>query len=781
MLKIVIKMRSYKKLINQDLLQLALIISLLKVDPDSYLGLNQGYGYDSGGGVMLGEEPVSYPSPVYPLKDPSQLIQRYQEDILHDLNTLGSFNRFSLYGDVPVQLSAYLVDTDQPCADSGHHTDSDSGISDTERDPGSPCSRTSAQSPVPEDHFGRTQVPDDRFGRSQEGGYGQASAPDNDNAKMDQEEDGSDEGMLDLALDLEEGMFDDDGMMVEYGPQIPQELIQAGIPEIDDHGAIQFELMHMEEQLANLDYNIEDLDEEFIKMDEEIALTFSQDDLVEEEFDMFASPPHPFEAVAGPRPLVAPHPFDVWEQEASSAIPDLLQLENILAEPLFNDQEGTLDLDTLGNLEDLDTMEDLDEFDLDLLESEATENEILRNDVMFSRARDSGDLDDVTRSLELEALPQVFSPETFIRGKSAEEEEEDLVTSLDDSMDQEDTHEVEKTKKEGQVVKEVKEEEEDDEVEVIDQEDLIAQVMKASGILESDIKEEEEEEDDEVLVLQSERTKKIKAEDVKVEDEDEELLQEELLDVVSAEQFEVQMSGGACAQVDLDSLYNRPGKGILSFQPLFNWDAFHHDHGSYAASKLEPADIKLEPEDEEVSELGGRRRNVSESSYSSFSSGYHSSEDSRSTRDEKLAAKVGLPYSVQELVQCPVDRFNEILTNPNLTKQQIKICKDIRRRGKNKVAAQNCRKRKQETIEDLQVQVEAVRRRRAALLREREQLEQERQRWSSKLLNLEQLVVRGMGKNIAEFTLKVLDDHVELIARVGGGEGGRGRGGRSRH
>ena len=36
----------------------------------------------------------------------------------------------------------------------------------------------------------------------------------------------------------------------------------------------------MEEQLANLDYNIEDLDEEFIKMDEEIALTFSQVNLL---------------------------------------------------------------------------------------------------------------------------------------------------------------------------------------------------------------------------------------------------------------------------------------------------------------------------------------------------------------------------------------------------------------------------------------------------------------------------------------------------------------------
>ncbi|XP_023332848.1 uncharacterized protein LOC111704746 [Eurytemora carolleeae] len=109
MKKIVIKMRSFKKLINQDLLQLALIISLLKVDPNSYFGLNRSNGQDSGGGVLLGEawQPIL---PSYPLKDPSSLLARYQEDILEELNTLGTFNRFSLYGDVPVQLSAYLVD-----------------------------------------------------------------------------------------------------------------------------------------------------------------------------------------------------------------------------------------------------------------------------------------------------------------------------------------------------------------------------------------------------------------------------------------------------------------------------------------------------------------------------------------------------------------------------------------------------------------------------------------------------------------------------------------------
>lgn len=39
---------------------------------------------------------------------------------------------------------------------------------------------------------------------------------------------------------------------------------------------------------------------------------------------------------------------------------------------------------------------------------------------------------------------------------------------------------------------------------------------------------------------------------------------------------------------------------------------------------------------------------------------------------------------------------------------QAKLCRDIRRRGKNKVAAQNCRKRKLDTIEDLQSQVGQV-------------------------------------------------------------------------
>lgn len=180
----------------------------------------------------------------------------------------------------------------------------------------------------------------------------------------------------------------DDGAGVEYGPEIPHELVQAGIPELEDHGAIQYELLHMDEQLLNLDYNIEDLDEAFIKMDEEIALTFSEDDLMNQDQDMEGFDEEIFER---------PNPFDDWERESFSAIPDLLQLDAINEEPLFPVQEETRERENLDDLGLNLGVAGLDDFDLNMLNSPRStellsEDEILRNDVMFSRARDSGDL-----------------------------------------------------------------------------------------------------------------------------------------------------------------------------------------------------------------------------------------------------------------------------------------------------------------------------------------------------------------------------------------------------
>ena len=43
-----------------------------------------------------------------------------------------------------------------------------------------------------------------------------------------------------------------------------------------------------------------------------------------------------------------------------------------------------------------------------------------------------------------------------------------------------------------------------------------------------------------------------------------------------------------------------------------------------------------------------------------------------------------------------------------LSPEQVKVCHDIRRRRQNEVAARNCRKRKMDTIDELQRQLEQV-------------------------------------------------------------------------
>ena len=69
---------------------------------------------------------------------------------------------------------------------------------------------------------------------------------------------------------------------------------------------------------------------------------------------------------------------------------------------------------------------------------------------------------------------------------------------------------------------------------------------------------------------------------------------------------------------------------------------------------------------------------------------------------------MGLPIQVKDIIDLPMDEFNDLLSKHELTEEQLTLCRDIRRRGKNKVAARNCRKRKMDTIEELQSQVDQV-------------------------------------------------------------------------
>ncbi|XP_026171596.1 endoplasmic reticulum membrane sensor NFE2L1b isoform X2 [Mastacembelus armatus] len=93
--------------------------------------------------------------------------------------------------------------------------------------------------------------------------------------------------------------------------------------------------------------------------------------------------------------------------------------------------------------------------------------------------------------------------------------------------------------------------------------------------------------------------------------------------------------------------------------------------------------------------------------------------DKHSSRDERRARAMKIPFSNDKIINLPVEEFNELLAKHHLSEAQLALIRDIRRRGKNKMAAQNCRKRKLDTIINLEQGVQDLRRDKARLLKEK--------------------------------------------------------------
>lgn len=104
-----------------------------------------------------------------------------------------------------------------------------------------------------------------------------------------------------------------------------------------------------------------------------------------------------------------------------------------------------------------------------------------------------------------------------------------------------------------------------------------------------------------------------------------------------------------------------------------------------------------------------------------FSTSRSISESKMWSRDERRAKSLKLPFSNELIVHLPVEEFNDLLTGYRLTEEQLCLVRDIRRRGKNKIAAQNCRKRKLDGLMALDDEVSALRRRRTRLMREKQE------------------------------------------------------------
>ena len=83
----------------------------------------------------------------------------------------------------------------------------------------------------------------------------------------------------------------------------------------------------------------------------------------------------------------------------------------------------------------------------------------------------------------------------------------------------------------------------------------------------------------------------------------------------------------------------------------------------------------------------------------------------------------------EKLVHMPFYKFRKILDSPSVPEQRKTNIKSVRRRGKNKIAAKNCRQRKQELVLGLQQEIDQLKRskdgifvKKGALEREIEQL-----------------------------------------------------------
>ncbi|XP_062265485.1 nuclear factor erythroid 2-related factor 3 [Platichthys flesus] len=158
---------------------------------------------------------------------------------------------------------------------------------------------------------------------------------------------------------------------------------------------------------------------------------------------------------------------------------------------------------------------------------------------------------------------------------------------------------------------------------------------------------------------------------------------------------------------DVDSL---PSKGIADYttawSPVDLSESVWHDHSYSSPAFFNPPSVTLP------------HKGIKEEPFSEDDE--PRSEDREMSRDELRARAMYIPFSVLQIVNMPVEEFLEVLDGQGFSPDQVTLLRDIRRRGKNKLAAQNCRKRKLDAITGLQEQVERLQAQRDRFLREKQ-------------------------------------------------------------
>ncbi|XP_049598719.1 transcription regulator protein BACH1 [Syngnathus scovelli] len=159
---------------------------------------------------------------------------------------------------------------------------------------------------------------------------------------------------------------------------------------------------------------------------------------------------------------------------------------------------------------------------------------------------------------------------------------------------------------------------------------------------------------------------------------------------------------------------------------------------------------------------------ASQSGLSSLNSG----EDGDSETDgegewcpRERARQVDLPFSLDYAVRLSRADLQNLLTQHTLTRQQLDLINDIRRRSKNRLAAQRCRKRKLECIANLQEEINKLKCEREKLLVEQNHLCHQKTTTCLSVSALSQRIC-GEARNLRPDQLQLLDSQCFLASHL---------------